>query len=56
MIDIGIYHPQIVHFVVAFLFLGVVARIVSFLTVGGLLLAAGYLSPLPPGTPGKASA
>lgn len=34
MTDIGIYHPQIVHFVVAFLFLGVVARVVSFLPVG----------------------
>ncbi|HKQ58006.1 MAG TPA: DUF2231 domain-containing protein [Candidatus Eisenbacteria bacterium] len=34
MPDIGVYHPQVVHFVVAFLFLGVVARIVSFLPVG----------------------
>jgi uncharacterized membrane protein len=33
---------------------GTLARIVSFLTVGGLLLAAGYLSPLPPDSTEKA--
>jgi len=32
--DIGVYHPQIVHFVIAFLGLGVVARVVSLLPVG----------------------
>lgn len=30
---------------------GTIARIVSFLGVGGLLLAIGYLAPVPPGTP-----
>jgi uncharacterized membrane protein len=35
---------------------GTLARIVSFLTVGGLLLAAGYLSPLPPDSAEKARA
>lgn len=34
MPDIGIYHPQIVHFVIAFLCLGVVARVVSLLPLG----------------------
>ena len=34
MPDIGVYHPQIVHFVVAFLILGVIARIVSLLPLG----------------------
>ena len=34
MLDIGVYHPQIVHFVVGFLFLGVVARVVAFLPIG----------------------
>ena len=34
MPDIGVYHPQIVHFVIAFLGLGVVARVVSLLPVG----------------------
>ena len=29
---------------------GTVARIVSFLGVGGLMVAIGYFSPLPPGT------
>ena len=32
--DIGVFHPQIVHFVIAFLILGVVARVVSFLPLG----------------------
>ncbi len=31
MPDIGVYHPQIVHFVVALLFIGVPARILAFL-------------------------
>jgi len=30
--------------------IGTVARIVSFLGVGGLMLVIGYFSPLPPGT------
>lgn len=34
MPDIGVYHPQIVHFVIAFLILGVVARVVSLLPLG----------------------
>ncbi len=29
---------------------GTIARIVSFLVVGGLVLLIGYFSPLPPGT------
>jgi len=29
---------------------GTIARIVSFIGVGGLLLAIGYLAPVPPGT------
>jgi uncharacterized membrane protein len=32
--DIGIFHPQIVHFVIAFLGLGVVARVLSLLPLG----------------------
>jgi uncharacterized membrane protein len=32
--DIGVFHPQIVHFVIAFLGLGVVARVVSLLPLG----------------------
>lgn len=35
MPDIGVYHPQIVHFVIAFLGLGVVARVISLLPLGG---------------------
>lgn len=34
MPDIGIYHPQIVHFVIGFLCLGVVARVLSLLPLG----------------------
>lgn len=34
MPDIGVFHPQIVHFVIAFLILGVVARVVSLLPLG----------------------
>ena len=34
MPDVGIFHPQIVHFVVAFLILGVAARLVSLLPLG----------------------
>ena len=34
MPDIGVYHPQIVHFVIAFLGLGVVARVISLLPLG----------------------
>jgi len=29
--DVGVFHPQIVHFVVAFLFAGVILRLISFL-------------------------
>lgn len=32
--DIGVFHPQIVHFVLAFLILGVVARVLSLLPLG----------------------
>jgi uncharacterized membrane protein len=32
--EIGVFHPQIVHFVVAFLILGVAARLVSLLPLG----------------------
>ncbi len=32
--DIGVFHPQIVHFVIAFLILGVVARVLSLLPLG----------------------
>ena len=34
MPDIGVYHPQIVHFVIGFLCLGVVARVLSLLPLG----------------------
>ena len=34
---------------------GTIARIVSFLIVGGLLILVGYLSPLPPKKEGEAS-
>ena len=34
MPDIGIFHPQIVHFVIGFLCLGVVARVLSLLPLG----------------------
>lgn len=34
MPDIGVYHPQIVHFVVAFLILGVFARVLSLFPLG----------------------
>ena len=34
MPDIGVYHPQIVHFVIAFLILGVAARVLSLLPLG----------------------
>jgi len=56
MPDIGIFHPQIVHFVIAFLILGVLARVLSFLPLGerfrfigpmaSLLLILGTLSAL----------
>jgi len=32
--NIGVFHPQIVHFVIAFLILGVVARVLSLLPLG----------------------
>lgn len=35
MPDIGMFHPQIVHFVIAFLVLGVVARVFSLIPLGG---------------------
>jgi len=34
VLDIGVYHPQIVHFVIAFLILGVLARVISLLPLG----------------------
>ena len=34
MPDIGVFHPQIVHFVIGFLCLGVVARVLSLLPLG----------------------
>ena len=36
MPDIGIFHPQIVHFVVALLYTGVIARIITLLPLGAL--------------------
>jgi len=36
MPDIGIFHPQIVHFVVALLFVGVIARVITLLPLGAL--------------------
>ena len=44
MPDIGLYHPQIVHFVIAFLGLGVVARVVSLLPVGQRLRFVGPMA------------
>jgi uncharacterized membrane protein len=43
MPDIGVFHPQIVHFVVALLIVGVVARVLSLLP---LPKALGFLSPM----------
>jgi len=42
--DIGLFHPQIVHFVIAFLGLGVVARVVSLLPVGERLRFVGPMA------------
>ena len=44
MPDIGIYHPQIVHFVVAFLMLGVLARVISLLPSGERLRFVGPMA------------
>lgn len=44
MPDIGVYHPQIVHFVIGFLILGVAARIVSLLPLGERLRFAGPMA------------
>ncbi len=44
MPDIGIYHPQIVHYVVAFLMLGVLARMISLLPSGERLRFVGPMA------------
>jgi uncharacterized membrane protein len=42
--DIGVYHPQIVHFVIAFLILGVAARIATLLPLGERLRFIGPMA------------
>jgi uncharacterized membrane protein len=44
--DIGMFHPQVVHFVIALLFVGVIARIVSVIPMGGRLAFAGPMAAL----------
>lgn len=63
MPDIGIYHPQIVHFVIGFLCLGVLARVLSLLPLGdrarflgpmaALLLILGAVATIPAVQSGK---
>jgi len=35
MLDVGPFHPQIVHFTIALLFVGVIARVLSFVPLKG---------------------
>ena len=44
MPDIGIFHPQIVHFAVALLMVGVAARVLSLLPLGGRLSFVGPMA------------
>ena len=63
MPDIGVFHPQIVHFVIALLGLGVVLRVISFLPLPGrfafispaatLLLVLGALATVPAAKSGE---
>ena len=46
MPDIGALHPQVVHFVIALLFVGVIARVVSLLPLGPRLAFAGPMAAL----------
>jgi len=46
MPSIAYFHPQIVHFVIALLFVGVIARIVSVLPLGALGRKLGFASPM----------
>jgi uncharacterized membrane protein len=44
--DIGVFHPQIVHFVIALLWVGVLARVLSLLPLGGRLSFMGPMAVL----------
>lgn len=46
MPDMAVFHPQIVHFVIALLFVGVIARVVSVLPLGELGKRLGFASPM----------
>lgn len=46
MPDMAVFHPQIVHFVIALLFVGVIARVVSVLPLGELGKKLGFASPM----------
>src|SRR5262245_32954342 len=46
MPDLGVFHPQVVHFVVALLIVGVIARVASLLPLGGRLAFLGPMAAL----------
>ncbi len=46
MPNIGYFHPQIVHFVIAMLFVGVIARVVTVLPLGKLGQKLGWAGPM----------
>jgi len=46
MPNIGIFHPQIVHFVVALLFVGVIARVITLIPLGDLGQRLAFGSPM----------
>ncbi len=46
MPDLGVFHPQVVHFVIGLLFVGVVARVISLLPLGGRFSFLGPMAAL----------
>jgi uncharacterized membrane protein len=46
MPNIGIFHPQIVHFVVALLFVGMIARVITLLPLGALSQRLAFGNPM----------
>jgi uncharacterized membrane protein len=46
MPDTGYFHPQVVHFVIALLFVGVIARVITVLPLGGLAKKLAWAGPM----------